>query len=196
VRAVAALVALFAAAGAARPARAAELVAVDAAAPPGPRAARPWAVRGEAFVLSGSGALAAPAASFGVTVQRTLFKRFAWEETIVYAAGNRLLGGRDIGLTLAGTGRGAVWMSAQRTGAVTVAAGTALVLGGAYGTLNFLFGELGYEHRAAAGLTFIIVAGPDLLLSGPARDRCAGCGFKPHGFAPLGHVRMGFGWAF
>jgi hypothetical protein len=141
-----------------------------------PRGDRPWAARGEAFVLSGSGF---PGGAFALTMQRTLWRRFAWEETLGWGYRNREGSGRDIGWTFAGTARAAAWMSAGRTHALTVGLGTALIVGG--GTRHFVFGELGYEYRSPAGLALIVAAGPNL----------------EHGeLELLGHLRAGLGWAF
>jgi hypothetical protein len=166
-----------------------------------PRVELPWAVRGEAFLLSGPGLFGATAGSVAATVQRTLWRRFAWEETIGYGAGNRDVGGKDIGWTLAGTARAAPWLSEKRTHALTMALGTALVLGGGYGTLHFVFAELGYEYRSAGGFTVMASAGPNLLLSTPKRDICDGHTWLCERFhrgelASVGHVRVGAGWAF
>jgi hypothetical protein len=165
------------------------------------RAELPWAVRGDAFVLSGAGAFAATAGSVGATVQRTFFRRFAWEESIAWGVRNRKLDGQDAGWTLAGTARAAAWMSEDGTHALTFALGTALIVGGGWGTLNFLFGEAGYEYRSAGGLRLIVAVGPNLLLSQPAQDKCGAGGwlcedFKRGGLAYLGHLRAGMGWAF
>jgi hypothetical protein len=165
------------------------------------RAELPWAVRGEAFVLSGAGAFAPTAGSVGATVQRTLARRFAWEESIAWGVGNRKVDGRDTGWMLAGTGRVAAWTSEDRTHALTFALGTALIVGGGWGTLNFLFGEAGYEYRSVGGLRVIVAVGPNLLLSQPAEDKCVDgvwlCrDFRRGGLAYLGHLRAGMGWAF
>jgi hypothetical protein len=165
-----------------------------------PRRARPWALRTEAFVLRGSGLSGATADSFGLSVQKTFFERWAWEETVAWGVGNRPVEGKDIGLNLAGTLRFAALMSATRSSALSVGLGTALILGGGYGHLNFVFAELGYEYRARDGLSLLLAAGPNWLPGGPARSSCRDawlCGaFRGGDFAPFGHVRAGVGWAF
>jgi hypothetical protein len=166
-----------------------------------PRVDLPWAVRGEAFLVSGSGLFGTTAGSVAATVQRSLGRRFAWEETVGWGAGNREVHGKDAGVTLAGTGRVAALMTERRTHALTFGLGTALIFGGGYGTLNFLYAEAGYEYRAANGLSLIVVAGPNMLLSRPSVDVCASqswfCnGFRRGDLAGLGHLRAGAGWAF
>jgi hypothetical protein len=165
-----------------------------------PRADLPWAVRGEAFVVSGAGPVARPGAgSVAATVQRTLFRRFAWEETLGWGAGNHEVRGKGAGLVLAGTARVAAWMSDGRSHALSFGLGTALVTGGGYGSLNFLFGEAGYEYRSRLGPSLIVVAGPDLLLSRPPPAACASDGwlcekFRRGDLALVGHLRAGAGW--
>jgi hypothetical protein len=173
-----------------------QLQAADA-----PHKELPWAVRGEAFLLSGSGIFGATAGSMAATVRRNLWERFAWEETVGWGAGNRRVDGQDIGFTLAGTLRFAPWTTSDRTHALTLGLGSALILGGGYGTLNFVFGELGYEYRASGGFTLIATAGPNLLVSKPSVSICGNqawfCqNFRRGDFASLGHFRVGAGWAF
>jgi hypothetical protein len=165
-----------------------------------PRRVRPWAVRTDAFALRGSGLSGATADSFGLSVQKTFFERWAWEETVAWGVGNRRVEGKDLGLNLAGTLRFAALMSAARSSALSLGLGTALILGGGYGHLNFVFAELGYEYRARDGLSLLLAAGPNWLAGGPARGSCRDawlCGaFRSGDFAPFGHVRAGIGWAF
>jgi hypothetical protein len=156
-----------------------------------PRRARPWSVRTDAFALRGSGLSGATADSFGLSVQKTFFERWAWEETVAWGVGNRQVEGKDLGLNLAGT---------LRFAALSVGLGTALILGGGYGHLNFVFAELGYEYRARDGLSLLLAAGPNWLAGGPGPGSCRDawlCGaFRSGGFSPFGHVRAGIGWAF
>ena len=166
-----------------------------------PRAANPWAVRADTFVVSGSGVFGATASALGVTVQRTLWGRFAWEELIARGVGNRKVDGEDVGWVLGGTGRGALWLSNARTHAVTLGLGSALIIGGGYGTLNFAFAEFGYEFRSAAGFSVLLALGPNVLLNKPKVDLCRNdswfCeNFARGDFVPLGHARLGIGWAF
>lgn len=166
-----------------------------------PRAAKPWAVRADTFVVSGSGVFGASAGALGVTVQRTLWGRFAWEELIARGVGNRKVGGEDLGWVLGGTGRGAIWLSDARTHAVTLGLGSALIIGGGYGTLNFAFAEFGYEFRSAAGFNVLLALGPNVLLNKPRADLCRTdswfcSNFSKGDFVPLGHARLGIGWAF
>jgi hypothetical protein len=165
-----------------------------------PRRARPWAVRTDAFALRGSGLSGATADSFGLSVQKTFFERWAWEETAAWGVGNRQVEGKDLGLTLAGTLRFAALMSAARSSALSLGLGTALILGGGYGHLNFVFAELGYEYRARDGLSLLLTAGPNWLAAGPARGSCRDAwlceAFRSGDFAPFGHLRAGIGWAF
>jgi len=173
------------------------LAATPAAADEDPRADHPWALRGDAFVLGGSrlgGGVGAATAS----VQRTLFRRFAWEESIGWGP-SAWGGGGQPGWTFAGTARAAAWMSADRTHALTGALGTALLTG--EGRLSFLFAEAGYEYRGPRGLSLLLAVGPNLLLSRPTDDLCRGDAdfcehFRRGQPAYLGHVRAGAGWAF
>jgi len=166
-----------------------------------PRRARPWVVRTDAFALRGGGDLSgATADAFGLSVQKTFFERWAWEETVAWGVGNRQVEGKDLGLNLAGTLRFAALMSAARSSALSLGLGTALILGGGYGHLSFVFAELGYEYRARDGLSLLLAAGPNWLSGGPARSSCRDawlCGaFRSGDLAPVGHVRAGVGWAF
>lgn len=165
-----------------------------------PRSERPWAVRSETFVLSGSGFLGAAVDALGISVQKTFFERWAWEESIGWGVGNRHVGGKDLGLELAGTLRFAALMSAGRSSALTLGLGSALTLGGGYGHLNFVYAELGYEYRGAGGFSALLVAGPNWLVQAPARLSCPAAwvcdDFRAGALAPLGHVRAGLGWAF
>jgi hypothetical protein len=165
-----------------------------------PRRARPWSVRTDAFALRGAGLSGATADAFGLSVQKTFFERWAWEETVAWGAGNRQVEGKDLGLNLAGTLRFAALMSAARSSALSLGLGTALILGGGYGHLNFVFAELGYEYRARDGLSLLLAAGPNWLAAGPSRSSCRDawlCGaFHSGDLAPVGHVRAGVGWAF
>lgn len=167
----------------------------------GPRAQMPWAVRGDSFIHSGAGIFGATAGSLGITVQRVLFKRFAWEETIARGVGNRKVDGQDIGWVFAGTGRVALWITGERTHAVTLGLGSALVIGGGYGHLNFAFAELGYEFRSSRGFTVLLALGPNILLTSPSVDICRQvtsfcANFSRGELVPLGHARAGLGWAF
>jgi hypothetical protein len=168
---------------------------------PGPRALRPWAFRGDGFVVSGAGIFGATAGALGITVQRSLWERFAWEETIARGMGNREVDGKDIGWVFAGTGRAALWITDERTHAVTLGVGSALVVGGGYGKLNFAFAELGYEYRSRLGITVLLALGPNILLTSPSVDLCHGetwfcSNFSRGNLVPLGHGRAGIGWAF
>jgi hypothetical protein len=168
-----------------------------------PRVVHPWATRGDAFVLSGPGLFSATAGSVGVSVQKTFFERWAWEETVAWGVGNRQIEGKDIGWTLAGTLRFAALMNAARSSAVTLGLGTALILGGGYGHMQFVYGELGYEYRSVGGFSALLALGPDLVLEAPSRQGCEGaagsgpCGrFRSGDFAATGHLRAGLGWSF
>jgi hypothetical protein len=162
---------------------------------------RSWSVRGEAFVLSGAGVLGPATGSVGVTAQKILFRRWAWEETIAWGIGNRQINGKDLGLNLAGTLRFAPFMNAARTQAVTLGLGTAFIFGGGYGHLHFVYAELGYALRTRAGFNALIAIGPDLLYAASDRPRCSGTddfcsAFHAGGLSALGHVRAGLGWSF
>jgi hypothetical protein len=169
-----------------------------------PRVAHPWATRGDAFVLSGPGLFSsATAGSVGVSVQKTFFERWAWEETVAWGVGNRQVDGKDIGWTLAGTLRYAALMNAARSSAVTLGLGTALILGGGYGHMQFVYAELGYEYRSVGGFSALLAVGPDMVLEAPSGQGCEGaagsgpCGrFRSGDFAAAGHLRAGLGWSF
>jgi len=168
-----------------------------------PRVAHPWATRGDAFFLSGPGLFNATAGSVGVSVQKTFFERWAWEETVAWGVGNRQIEGKDIGWTLAGTLRFAALMNAARSSAVTLGLGTALILGGGYGHMQFVYAELGYEYRSVGGFSALLAVGPDMVLEAPSRQGCEGaagtapCGrFRSGDFAAAGHLRAGLGWSF
>jgi hypothetical protein len=157
-----------------------------------PRVARPWAVRGDAFLLGGTRLGSDQIGAAAATMQRVLWRRFAWEETIGWDPGER---GRGGNWTFAGTARAAAWMSEDRTHALTGALGAALVRGDQ--TLHFLFAEAGYEYRGPRGLSLLVVVGPNLLLSHPPADMCRDdTGFCRGQPAYLGHARVGAGWAF
>jgi hypothetical protein len=167
---------------------------------PAPRD-RTWSVRGEVFVLSGAGMLGPAASSVGLTAQKILFERWAWEETVAWGIGNRQLDGKDLGLNLAGTLRFAPFMNAARTRALSLGLGTSFIFGGGYGHLHFVYAELGYALRSRNGFNALLAVGPNLLYAASDRPRCSGsddfCGaFHAGGFAGLGHVRAGLGWSF
>jgi len=162
---------------------------------------RSWSVRGEAFVLSGAGILGPATGSVGITAQKILWRRWAWEETVAWGIGNRQIDGKDLGLNLAGTLRFAPLMNAARTQAVTLGLGTAFIFGGGYGHLRFVYAELGYALRTRAGLNALIAIGPDLLYAASDQPRCAvtedSCSaLHPGGLSALGHLRAGLGWSF
>jgi hypothetical protein len=175
-------------------------LAAPVAAADAPPVERLWAVRGEAFLLGGAGVVGATTGAMAATVQRRLYTRFAWEETIGHGAGFAVPG-KENGWTFAGTFRGAAWSSADGSHAVTFALGTALLAGGGFGALNFAFGEGGYEHRSPGGLSLVLAAGPDVMLSRPSTETCAAkpdfCSqYRTGGVAWVGHARLGVGWAF
>lgn len=166
-----------------------------------PRRTRPWAVRTDAFVLSGSGGLGASATSVALSIQKTFFERWAWEETVGWGIGNRKVDGKDSGLNFAGTLRFAALLSSSRSSALSLGLGSALIFGGGYGRLDFAFAEVGYEYRARDGFSLLLALGPSWLYGSPNRSTCMSGNwycedFRRGNFAPLGHGRAGVGWSF
>lgn len=160
-----------------------------------------WSVRGDAFVLTGAGGLDGATRSLGLTVQKILFVRWAWEETVAWGLGNRAIDGKDLGLNLAGTLRFAPLMNDARTQALTLGLGTAFIFGGGYGHLHFVYSELGYAYRGREGLNVLVAVGPDWLYAASNQPPCPGNGtscvtFRAGDFSALGHVRAGLGWSF
>lgn len=164
-------------------------------------AVRKWAVRSDAMVVNQRGTSSDGVFAAGITFQRRLWQRYEWEETLAFGVGNRQADGGGLGLVLAGTGRGAVWISQDQKHTVALGLGTALAVGGGYRALNFAFGELAYQLRSETGWCVLIALGPSLLMNKPSGDVCAKSPwfcrtFEQRRFDPWGHARLGVGLLF
>jgi hypothetical protein len=90
---------------------------------------------------------------------------------------------------------------------LSVALGPSLLIADSYGTVAFLGLEVGYEFRAARGLSFIIAAGPSMALNDSGLGSCnydksgwfSGCWLERESYRAgdlMGGLRLGIGASF
>jgi hypothetical protein len=163
--------------------------------PPSSRLERPTVVRLELdFACIGCGLFQteddlSDASAFALSVAHNFTDAWSIEGTVGYDSSHATQTTPAIGMfpamtstvdvspgtTLMLNGRWAPLRSWWGHHALTVAGGALAIMGGAYGRVPFLHGEVAYEYRPHTPFTFIFGVGPDVALAGSPSSVTAAC---------------------